>query len=102
VIDSAANDGRKRGKLGAIEQPPPFPGINSVLLLLLLLSWKLDYSVRLRHAMAGRLSFLLYFFTFKRKFGGEKRVYFHFCCISKKKRSVLLTRVRREFNYFYL
>jgi hypothetical protein len=36
VIDSVANDGRKRGKLGAIEQPPLLPGINSVLLLLLL------------------------------------------------------------------
>jgi len=37
VIDSVANDGRKRGKLGAIEHPPLLPGINSVLLLLLLL-----------------------------------------------------------------
>ena len=42
--------------------------------------------------MAGRLSFLLYFFTFTRKFGEEKKVYFHFCCISKNaKRSAYTT-----------
>jgi len=46
VIDSATNDGRKPGKLGATEQAPLLPRINSVLfLLLLLLPWKLDYSV---------------------------------------------------------
>lgn len=42
------------------------------------LSWELDYSVPLRHAMADRLSFLLYFLHLKESLEERKRVYFLF------------------------
>ena len=92
VIDSVANDSRKRGKLGAIEHPTLLPGINSVLLLR---SWNsiilCDYVTLWQADLVSCYTF----FTFKRKFGGEKKVYFNFCCISKNvKRSAYTTSLR--------
>lgn len=96
VIDSVENDGRKRGKLGAMEHPHLLPGINSVLLLLLLLlSWnsiiQCDYVTLWQADLVSCYTFL----HLKESLEEKKRVYFHFCCISKNvKRSAYTTSLR--------
>ena len=95
LIGSVANDGRKREKLGAIEHQTLLPGINSVLLLLLLLSSNSIIHCDYVTLWQADLDSCYTSFTFKRKLGGEKRVYFHFCCISKNvKRSAYTTSLR--------